>query len=84
MCSTKLNLTERENQSTRRLNRERKLMRCLGCDRMIKTDRCHRFCRECRRRINRGGLRNPRTARVPYTSGDLNRVLDVFRLEDLS
>ena len=51
--------------STRRLNLERKTMKCLGCGREMRTDRCHRFCRVCVRRNRRAGYYAPRRVRLP-------------------
>ncbi len=36
--------------TTKQANEKKKRRPCLGCEKMIETDRCHRFCRRCRRR----------------------------------
>ena len=36
---------------TRTANLKKKHLTCLRCGRMLRTDRCHRICRSCRRRI---------------------------------
>ena len=49
-----------DDPSTKRLNEERKMMRCLSglsevCLDTFKTDRCHRICGRCYKIINRKG-----------------------------
>ena len=34
--------------SIEELDKRKKRLRCLGCGKMIWTDRCHRFCRRCK------------------------------------
>lgn len=50
--------------TTRELNLVRKKMKCLGCSKMIVTDKCHRFCRVCERRNNRKRWHLPRVGKV--------------------
>ncbi len=50
--------------TTRGLNLERKRLKCLGCSRMMVTDRCHRFCRVCQRRNRRNQYHLPKQARI--------------------
>lgn len=42
-----------------------KLRPCLGCRRKFRTDRCHRFCRWCRRKMRGSAIREPKVARMP-------------------
>ena len=51
-------------QTTRRRNLERKRLKCLGCGRMMVTDRCHHFCRVCQRRNRRGQYYLPKQTRI--------------------
>ena len=51
-----------QKESIRLLNLQRKKMNCLGCGRIIVTDRCHRFCRMCIRRNRRNGFYQPKTS----------------------
>ena len=62
-----------EDESIRRLNLEKKDMTCLGCYATIHTDRCHRYCESCNRRIrrNRGGLNDV------VGDGDLDRLISL-------
>lgn len=64
MDRSQIRLTEEEARSTRRLNIERKPLKCLGCGRMILTDRCHRFCRVCQRRNRRNQFHLPKLGRI--------------------
>jgi hypothetical protein len=65
-------LKEEDARTTRRLNLERKRLKCLGCGKVIVTDRCHRFCRVCQRRNRRNQYHLPRLARIgPSALSDL-------------
>ena len=55
---------ETGSQCTRRLNLERKKLKCLGCGRMMITNRCHRFCSACLRRNRRNQWHLPRQASI--------------------
>lgn len=49
-------------ETVRKLNRQKKEFECLGCGRVFVTDRCHRFCRVCKRRNAHGNNAEPRVA----------------------
>jgi len=70
MDTSKNRATERDDPSTRRLNRERKKLSCLGCGREIFADRCHRFCRTCQRRNRRGHFYLPKIGRLSHGPRD--------------
>lgn len=50
-------------RTARELDREQKWTTCLGCGCPLWTNRCHRFCRRCKRRNH--DVREPRKAAVP-------------------
>lgn len=68
MAGYRNRLSEEECLSTRRLNVQRKKLRCLGCGRTMVTDRCHRFCGLCMRRNRRSQFYDLKMARVVHTS----------------
>ncbi|MBI2191741.1 MAG: hypothetical protein HYU36_07140 [Planctomycetes bacterium] len=74
METTRMRLTEEEARSTRRLNLERKNLKCLGCGRWIVTDRCHRFCRVCQRRNRRNQFHLPKLGRLGMPLNDLGAL----------
>jgi hypothetical protein len=43
----------------------RKRLPCLGCGKMMWTDRCHRICKKCRRRIEATPVRSPYLVTLP-------------------
>lgn len=51
-------------ENIRELDEVIKPLKCLGCDCIILTDRCHRFCKACLSRRSRSNSYLPRTARV--------------------
>ena len=57
----------------------RKWMTCLGCGRKMWTDRCHRTCKKCRRRIEAAPSRSAHSILLPrgldvYAAGVAERV----------
>ncbi len=54
--------------TTRELNEQKKHLTCLGCGRDMVTDRCHRYCRICNRRLKNPANRGPRMV-VPTPRG---------------
>jgi hypothetical protein len=58
----------------------KKWLPCLGCGRVMLTDRCHRICKKCRRRNNASPTRQSFHAFLPAGVGvDESRgVLSVF------
>ncbi|MDP6358554.1 MAG: hypothetical protein QF473_25775 [Planctomycetota bacterium] len=55
--------------SALRLDHEKKPLPCLGCGKLIMTDRCHRFCKECSALNNGPRVRVPKV--VPLNLRDL-------------
>jgi hypothetical protein len=43
----------------------KKWLACLGCGRMMWTDRCHRICKKCRRRNEASPVRSPYLVAIP-------------------
>jgi hypothetical protein len=43
----------------------KKWMSCLGCGKKMWTDRCHRICKKCRRRIEATPVRSPYLVSLP-------------------
>lgn len=43
----------------------RKWLPCLGCGKVMWTDRCHRICKKCRRRNEATPVRSPYLVSLP-------------------
>jgi len=61
------------------LDTTKKWMTCLGCSRKMWTDRCHRICKKCRRRIEATPSRSAHPVMLPrgldlYTVGVAERT----------
>jgi len=51
MNSVHMKFESKELQSQYELDHQRKKLECLGCGKVMRTDRCHRFCDECKLRL---------------------------------
>lgn len=51
MNSFQMKFESAELQSQYELDHERKKLECLGCGKVMTTDRCHRFCDDCKLRL---------------------------------
>ncbi len=47
----------------------KKWLSCLGCGKEMWTDRCHRFCKKCRRRNRASPGRRPYRMSLPSGAG---------------
>jgi len=68
-----------EARSVRQLNEERKWRPCLGCGQRIFTDRCHRFCRRCRKR-NRSLMQKYKGDTTEVLVGGLHDLAEIEAL----
>jgi len=53
-------------QAVSHADKVKKLLPCLGCGRLMFTDRCHRICKKCRRRNNASPSKQSFHAFLPH------------------